>query len=93
MIERRDVEKLATLARINVPAEEIDSIRDEISAILEYVSQIEEAGGASVNPSADFARNIMRDDITPHEPGVFTEQLLSQAPEREGQYIKVKKIL
>lgn len=37
--------------------------------------------------------NVMREDGEPHESGLYTEKLLSAAPQREGQYIKVKKIL
>lgn len=37
--------------------------------------------------------NVMREDTEPHESGIYTEKLLSAAPQREGQYIKVKKIL
>ena len=35
----------------------------------------------------------MREDSNPHEPGVYTEDLLNLAPERAGQYVKVQKIL
>ena len=38
-------------------------------------------------------RNVMREDANPHESGIYTEKMLEQAPAREGNYIKVKKIL
>ena len=37
--------------------------------------------------------NVMREDKDPHEAGLYTEKILEQAPAREGDYIKVKKIL
>ena len=37
--------------------------------------------------------NVMREDVNPHESGLYTEKILEQAPTREGNYIKVKKIL
>ena len=37
--------------------------------------------------------NITREDEKPHKSGVYTKKILSEAPEREGDYIKVKKIL
>ena len=38
-------------------------------------------------------RNVLRPDENPHEPGAFTEEILAEAPKRQGQYVKVKKIL
>ncbi len=35
----------------------------------------------------------MRDDADPHEAGLYTEDLLKAAPGRDGNYVKVKKIL
>ncbi len=35
----------------------------------------------------------MREDAFPHESGIHTEALLNNAPEREGMFLKVKKIL
>jgi Asp-tRNA(Asn)/Glu-tRNA(Gln) amidotransferase C subunit len=35
----------------------------------------------------------MRDDKNSHEPELFTEPILKQAPLTENGYIKVKKIL
>ena len=38
-------------------------------------------------------RNVLRPDENPHQSGVFTEEILAEAPKRRGQYVKVKKIL
>jgi len=35
----------------------------------------------------------MREDVKPHESGIYTKKVLEQAPMNEGYYIKVKKIL
>lgn len=108
MITKDDIEKLAKLARIEIPDPEKESLRKEIDAILEYVAQIKEASGlgsvevglpaqgespTSSNQEKSTVRNVFRADENPHESGINTETLLTEAPEREGQYIKVKKIL
>lgn len=51
MIEKKDIEKLAALARITVPEGEIEKIREDIGAILDYVSQINDAN-LSAGPRA-----------------------------------------
>jgi Asp-tRNA(Asn)/Glu-tRNA(Gln) amidotransferase C subunit len=35
----------------------------------------------------------MRDDNGAHESGEYSKEILEQAPNKEGNYIKVKKIL
>lgn len=92
MIGKKDIEKLATLARINIADKEIDSLTGEMDSILEYVKQIEEVSGGELGEVSQLS-NVMRDDGEPHESGIYTKDILEQAPETEGGYIKVKKIL
>lgn len=38
-------------------------------------------------------RNVMREDGEPTPPGTFTADILAEAPQKEGGYIKVKQVL
>jgi len=92
MITTADIEKLADLARIDIPTEEKEVLAKEIDAILGYVSELQQASAQA--PEQELTHyNIFRDDAHPHESGVFTDALLAAAPDRDGQYFKVKKIL
>jgi aspartyl-tRNA(Asn)/glutamyl-tRNA(Gln) amidotransferase subunit C len=94
MIEDRDIEKLALLSRISISPEEKSSLRRDIEAVLAYISDITKvAGEAEGTPSYSPLRTVLRDDASPHESGVHTDAILSLAPEREGNYVKVKRIL
>lgn len=106
-IEKKDVEKLAALARITIPENEIEKVRADMEVILAYVSQINEANdlvaaGSVHGTSFDLppkqqhnfgVKNVMREDGQPHETGIYTEKILASAPNTEKGYIKVKKIL
>jgi len=92
-MDEEGVEKLAKLARLKLSAEEKTKFAKEIGAILEYVGQIKEAGVEEGESKIPELRNVMRADENPHESGIHTEDLLNSAPERDGQYLKVKKIL
>lgn len=95
MIERKDIERLAELARIRMSDAELESMRKDIDSILVYVGQIAEAAVEEPGEESRLGavRNAMRPDADPHESGKYTETLLSAAPEREGGHFKVKKIL
>jgi aspartyl/glutamyl-tRNA(Asn/Gln) amidotransferase C subunit len=96
-----DAEKvlnLAKLARIDLEDGEAESLSREFDAILGYVGEIKNAGfkiqdSGFKNKEEFSVRNVMREDLSPHESGIYTEKILAQAPAREGNYLKVKKIL
>ncbi len=93
-MEKKDIAHLAKLARIEVTDSEAEGLAKEITSILGYVSEIEEITGDQVaKKEVGALYNVMRDDVDPHEGGIFTEELLALAPQRDGQYVKVKKII
>lgn len=96
MIEKKDIEKLAKLARIKVTDAEIESFQKEIDPILGYVSELSAIELRAKNtPEKEelSVYNVLREDGAPHEGGAYTEAILTQAPGREGNFLKVKKIL
>lgn len=92
MMKVEDVKKLAELARIEVSEGETESLTNDISAILDYVKEIENApkGEGQWEPEN---RNVFREDEITNLSGEYTDDILDQAPERSGNYFKVKKIL
>jgi len=93
MIQKEDVLKLAQLARIETTEAEADELAGDLDHILEYVGQVNSLDLSDEKEQTGPVLNIMREDVDPHESGVYTEDLLAAAPEREGDYFKVKKIL
>jgi aspartyl-tRNA(Asn)/glutamyl-tRNA(Gln) amidotransferase subunit C len=92
MIEKKDIEKLAQLARIEVSEEEVGSLAESIESILGYVGQVTSISETATTMLPPL-RNVMREDEIRHASGEFTEALLSNAPNRDGNYLEVKKIL
>ena len=94
MITKEDIQKLAELSRIKLAPEEQEALRTQIDSILGYIDQIKKAAKVSVSkPEVGDLYNVMREDVNPHESGIFTEKILNSAPAREENYLKVKKIL
>jgi len=92
MITTEEVKHLADLARIELLPGEAEKMTSEIDSILGYVGQINSVTGdmERVLPSL---RNVMRQDAPTNTSGEYTEKLLDNAPFREKNYLKVKKIL
>lgn len=93
MITLQDVEKLAGLSRIALSEEEKASFVREIESILGYVSEIQNVSDAVPTVSTPALRNVLRPDGPAHESGLFTSDLLVEAPDREGEFFRVKRIL
>lgn len=94
-MDKDKVLKLAQLARIDMEENEAETLSREFDAILKYVGEVKSIPSNSKDlKKEDFAlKNVMREDGEPHESGIYTESILNQAPQREGDYLKVKKIL
>ena len=96
-MNKEKVLDLAKLARIEIGDEEAETLSHEFDAILGYVGEIKNVGPASpkaTQDKSDYAlKNVMREDTEPHDSGIYTQKILEQAPARESDYIKVKKIL
>jgi aspartyl-tRNA(Asn)/glutamyl-tRNA(Gln) amidotransferase subunit C len=90
-----EVKHLATLARIELSEEEAAAFTKEMSAILEYVSTVQDIAGEglSTEPTVGLHHNIFRKDEVTNAPGEYTEALLKEMPATEGRFMVVKKIL
>lgn len=91
----QEIAHLADLARIELSDAEREQLAGEIDTILEYVSAVQEIAGddASATPNLGTLNNVFREDAVTTPPGTHTETLLAAMPQREGQYLKVQKIL
>lgn len=94
-MDKEKVLALAKLSRIDISDSEAESLSHEFESILNYVGEVKSIKANSLELSADSfsIRNVMREDNAGHESGIYTEKILNEAPSREGDFIKVKKIL
>jgi aspartyl-tRNA(Asn)/glutamyl-tRNA(Gln) amidotransferase subunit C len=92
-VDNEAMKQLALLCRIEMLDSELETLRGEMEYILEYVEKIGELAPADPVFNVGMHHNMMRDDVNPRESGTYTEVLVSAAPAREGDFVRVKKIL
>jgi len=93
-ITRDDVLKLARLSQIKLGDKEVDKFVVELGEIVRYVEQINLVDTVGLEPTDQVTglKNVMRpDEIVDY--GETTEALLKNAPDREKNQIKVKRVL
>ncbi|MEI6528556.1 MAG: Asp-tRNA(Asn)/Glu-tRNA(Gln) amidotransferase subunit GatC [bacterium] len=94
MIEIKDIEKLAQLSRIDLTDEQKQTYLKEIGSILGYVDQIKNAIAKSGEErEIGDLRNVARPDAVTNDSGSNTKEIVEEFPQKEGDYLKVKKIL
>jgi aspartyl-tRNA(Asn)/glutamyl-tRNA(Gln) amidotransferase subunit C len=88
-----DVSKVAQLARLQLPKEKISTYTAQLERILDYVAQLESVDTEGVPPTTRAVEvvNVTREDRV--EPTPVREELLNLAPQREGDFFRVPKIL
>ena len=92
-ISADDVRKVAKLARLNLPDDKIATYTGQLESILGYVSQLEEVNTTGVPETTRAVEviNVTREDGV--NPTPVREEILNQAPQREGDFFRVPKIL
>jgi aspartyl-tRNA(Asn)/glutamyl-tRNA(Gln) amidotransferase subunit C len=81
MIEREQVEHVATLARLELTDEELDRMAGELSGILEHVDRISELDLEGVEPTSHVIalENVLRSDEP--RPSWGRDEMLERAPD------------
>ena len=88
-----EVRHIAVLARVGMTEEELERMRDEMSHILENFDVLSQVDTESVEPTGHSVDldSVMRDDeVTDSSP---LEDMLANAPSREGDLVRVRAVL
>ena len=92
MTKRVDIKALAKLARLEVADDELVRLEKEIPAILGFVETIQKVA-TDAEGRGDVLHNIMREDASPHESGLYTEDLLAAVPATRDNQVVVKQVI
>src|SRR4051794_13064235 len=88
-----NVRHVAELARLALDDEQLRTLTPQLESILEYVAKVREVEVSGVEPMAHALPlvNVLREDVV--EPSLPIEDVLRNAPETDGRFFKVPKIL
>lgn len=92
-ITHKEVEHVARLARLDLSDAEKERMRSQLDAILTYIDKLRRLDTDGVEPTSHAIPmvNVMREDAI--RPCFPTEAMLANAPEREGDFIRVPRII
>lgn len=92
-IDQTQVKKVAKLSRLELSEAELTEFTGQLIAILDYVAKMNELDTDDVQPLAHCLpiSNCFRKDVVKESLG--TEKTLDNAPQRDGEFFKVPKII
>ncbi len=93
MLSRNDVQKIASLARLELDEDEIILYREQLSAILAYAERLEGLNLTNVPPtsSALTLKNVLREDVA--KPSLPVEDVLFNAAFQAENQFKIQAVL
>ena len=92
-VDRATVHRIAKLARIAITDEEAERLEKELSAIFDWVAQLDELDTSAVEPMTRVAAMTMKmrkDEVT---DGFCADDIVKNAPKVDDHYFVVPKIV
>ncbi|MEZ6125121.1 MAG: Asp-tRNA(Asn)/Glu-tRNA(Gln) amidotransferase subunit GatC [Planctomycetaceae bacterium] len=92
-MDLEDVRKVASLARLELSPEELQTYGDQLTQILSYVEVLKEVDveNAEPMPHAIELQNVFRDDV--RRDSLDRTEALANAPKTDGRFFQVPAIL
>ena len=87
------VRRIAKLARIAVPEDQLEPLAGELNSILGWIEQLNEVDVTGVEPLTGGARMPMKMRVDEVTDGGYPDKVLSNAPDRAGQFYAVPKVV
>lgn len=92
-VDAATVRRIAHLARIAVADDEVEHLQGELNAMLAFVEQLAEVDCTGIEPMTSVIPMEMKKRTDKVTDGGIAEDVLRNAPAREGNYFAVPKVV
>ena len=98
-LTKNEVSHVARLGRLELSVEENEQFTSQLGSILNYIDQLEELSTQNILPTSyavleNTNKEIVgREDICKQISDEQRENLLNNAPHRDGNFFRVKKVI
>jgi aspartyl-tRNA(Asn)/glutamyl-tRNA(Gln) amidotransferase subunit C len=93
MISKKDVEYVASLARIHLQKDEVDHLTKDLEQILEYMNKLNALDVSTVEPTSHVLplKNVHREDKV--QPSLTQQEALEISVQQQDGFFKVPKVI
>lgn len=92
-VDEETVRKVARLARIRITDDEAKALQGDMTAILDWVEQLDEVDTSTVEPmtgGAELSAKLRADVV---DDGSIADDIVANAPAQEDHYFMVPKVV
>ncbi|MDA0763894.1 MAG: Asp-tRNA(Asn)/Glu-tRNA(Gln) amidotransferase subunit GatC [Proteobacteria bacterium] len=93
IVDIQTVNKIARLARLNIPENDKDNLIIDLNNILEFVAQLEEVETSNIEPLASVTGHKLPLRIDEVTDGNIEDLVLQNAPEKSSGFFVVPKVI
>ena len=93
IVDIETVNKIARLARLNIPENDKDNLIIDLNNILEFVAQLEEVETSNIEPLASVTGHKLPLRIDEVTDGNIEDLVLQNAPEKSSGFFVVPKVI
>jgi aspartyl-tRNA(Asn)/glutamyl-tRNA(Gln) amidotransferase subunit C len=94
-LDKKDIEHIANLARLDLSEAETEKFQTQLSGILDYIEQLKEVDTNGIELTAQVTGlvNAWREDEVDNWPDHERQAAVNEAPCVEDGLVKVKRVL
>ena len=92
-IDKNTTLKIAKLSRIKIEANEVDELSSQLSAIVDWVEQLNEVDVENVDPMTSVTPTLLKQRPDLINDGNQQEKILSNAPDSREGFFAVPKVV
>jgi len=92
-LDKKTVEYVANLARIELKADEVEKLYRQLHDIIGFIDKLSQLDTQNTKPTSHILpiSNVLRED-TP-KPSLNPEEALNNAPSKKGKFFSVPKVV
>jgi aspartyl-tRNA(Asn)/glutamyl-tRNA(Gln) amidotransferase subunit C len=92
-VGKKEIEKIAELARLKFSDEELENFAHQMNEILSYMDKLNELDTENIQPLSHPIEqiNIFREDTV--KSSISTKEALKNAPDKDEKFFKVPKVI
>ena len=92
-IDKDTAERVANLARISIPDEELENVAKELSNIIGFMEQLNEVNVDNVEPMTSVTPTVLKKRTDVVSDGNQQSKVLSNAPDTREGFFAVPKVV
>lgn len=92
-VNRDEILKIASLAKLHLSDEEVSLYTDQINEILEYMNQLDELDTEDIEPLSHVLDQINMTRKDEQTPSLTREEALKNAPKSDDDYFIVPNVI